>query len=557
MASQAVLGKTLVRDVYLPNLTFPDVQLGKKVTPWDLRPLLYRGGASANAREVARLIDAGKLRSPVIGRINLVQKIHEEITAALVGGRSKYTMETKIERIRQFFGWADASGHSLSSDDIATTFVHWSDHLLHRIRVVKDLSESTAYASAMAVGGILDMVLERASPLLFTTRLTKPPKRNRIRGVEADKQNLTDTFIFGHALLDIIDALHLDTLWGPLPVRIRIRTGHELEEWSGLIPPATLRRSPPKTPQQRYAVKRSNERRTAYETDRTVRTRHPLVNLRIDAELLIFIGQTGMNLAQAHQLKFQHYSYKSTIDGYEVRDYKKRRQGEVLFEIFSEYKEVFERYLAWRRKIFPNDTDGLLFPFVRKFGRAEDAPPRFDRITKSCKKLGLPFITPSQLRNTRVNWLLRRSRAPELTAELAQHSKQTLLRIYEEPSLQVAMTEINRFWQTSDPALPSPAPGVCDGAPVPMVDIPVDTPKPDCIRPSGCLWCERHRDIDSQDYVWSVASMRHLKTLAPNGFKPPQDASTNEPARHVGLTIDRLTAKLHWLSNQMNYGAVG
>jgi hypothetical protein len=36
---------------------------------------------------------------------------------------------------------------------------------------------------------------------------------------------------------------------------------------------------------------------------------------------------------------------------------------------------------------------------------------------------------------------------------------------------------------------------------------------PDCTHESGCLWCSKHRDIDSEDYVWSLASFRRLKLI--------------------------------------------
>lgn len=543
---QAAWGMPPVRDVNIPDLTFPMVKFGKSATPWDLRPLLYKGGAKALVNKTASLIDAGALGPLIVERIDLVQKIHEEIKASIVGGGSWNTAKVQIVHLRNFFGIADSSGLPMNLETVASAYVHWIDYLLNRVCVVKDISEEYIYKLGLTVGSILDKALERTSPILLTTRLINPPKRKRVRGVEADKQRLDETFAFGYALLDIADALHLEALWGPLPLRIRLRSGKEWEEWSRQMPPEKLRCSNPKNASQRYHAKKTKRARLKWESDRTLRTRYPLANLRMEAELLIFIGQTGMNLSQAHKLKATQYSYKSTINGYEVRAYKNRRSGEVLFEIFSEYKEVFERYLAWRKAVFPNDHDGLLFPLVRVGGRHEDSNPRFQRMHIICEKLGVSFITPRRLRNTRVNWLLRRSRDPDLTAEMSQHHKQTLLQIYEEPSMQSAMTEIMRFWQTTLPGMDCPAPGVCDGVPVPIVGIPAEAPKPDCIRPAGCLWCDHHRDIDNEGYVWSMASMRHLQTIALRGFRPPQEGETNEPSRHVELTIERLAVKLRW-----------
>lgn len=545
-----------MRDVRLPDLRFPDVKLGVNETPWDLRTLLYKGGAGALANKVVGMIEAGKLGSPLVERIELVEKTYEEIRAALAAGGSKETANTSITSLRGFFKWADSAGHSLSLDTVASIYVHWSDYLLHRVRVIKNMLLGTAYHLALIVGSLLDKVLERGSPIIKITRLTRPPRRRSIRGVEADKQNLQETFEFGYMLLDIMDGLSLDSLWGGLPVRIPLRTGQELVEWSGLPSPERLRWANPQNAKDRHKAKESLQLRSNYEADRTLRTRFPLANLRIEAELLFFISQTGMNLAQAHQLKIRHFSYSSTIDGYLVRDYKHRRKGEVLFEIFADYKVLFECYLAWRKAVFPDDSDGLLFPLVRKGGRAESTAPHINRVRQICRRLGTRFIPPSQLRNTRINWLLRRSGDVDLTTEQAQHTKQTLIRVYEEPSLQRTMSEVVRYWQSADPIITPPAPGICTGSPMPVDSTPLGATQPDCIRPSGCLWCEHHRDVDSLDYVWSVSSFRYVKSLELAKYHPPHKAHL--PTHPALFAIERLSDKLRWFkhSNAVRKGWV-
>jgi integrase len=154
----------------------------------------------------------------------------------------------------------------------------------------------------------------------------------------------------------------------------------------------------------------------------------------------------------------------SHLDGYQVKEYKARRGGTVLFEIFSEYKPHFERYLAWRRQLFPHSN--RLFPFIGIRGRRPDRVVDSHRLREACKGLGLPFVSPRALRNTRVNWLLRMTGDPDLTAEMAQHTKRTLLEVYERPSLQRAMVEVTRFWSEFDPHLARTlaiAPGSCAG----------------------------------------------------------------------------------------------
>ncbi len=530
----------------IPNLAFPGLRLGKRVIPMDLLPLLYLGGASARAEKVARLIASGDLGNPLPERIELVTKIHEEIDFSLKSGGATSSTIVRIRYLRDFFSFADSAGYSLSIDTVLSVYVHWTDHLIHRIRTIKNLEQLSAYNYGITVGTLLDKVFERGSSILLTTRLKSPRRKKGTLSVAKDKQSLQKTFAFGYMLLDIMDGLSFDSLWGELPVRIPLRTGQELVEWSWLVSPRHLKPKPDTAP-GRAQQKQRDKIRAKFISDRTLNTRFPLANLRIEAELLFFISQTGMNLAQAHQIRLRHFSYTSTLDGYLVRDYKHRRKGEVLFEIYPEYKAIFERYLAWRNAVFPNDLDGVLFPLIRKGGRAEDKAPNFGRIRRICKKLEMQFILPSQLRNTRINWLLRRSGDDDMTAEIAQHSKQTLVRVYEEPSLQRAMTEVMRFWQSADPVMNPPSPGVCNGLPMPVDIIPHGATQPDCARPSGCLWCEHHRDIDSLDYVWSISSFRYLKNLELAKYHPPQ--KENWPTHPALFSIERLSDKLHWFNN--------
>lgn len=534
----------------LPNLTFQGVEVGARESAWDLTYLLYHGGAAANTRRVGRMIAAGTLGKPVKERLSLVTKIHEVISGKLAGGGSMFTGINHIRCIRDLFTWAEDHDAALTLEAIQKTFVAWSDSLVHRHQIVKDLSQSSAYTKGVHAGYILDGVLNRDIPIISMTRLRMPPQRKTARGVKADKQNLAETFAFGHMLQDLCDGLPVDVvLKGKLPIRIPLRNGGEVVEWSGYPNHAAveyhLNNAPPvsKKGRRRRYHRMSLGRFNAYSSEGTLRTRYTLANRRCEAELLMFIGQTGMNFAQAHKLKLRQFFYASHLDGYQVRDRKPRRGGDVLFEIFREYKPHFERYLDWRRTLFP-ESDAL-FPLVRKGGRSFQKHPQF-ALRKTCKAIGIRFVPPQELRNTRVNWLLRRSGDSEITAAMAQHAKTTLHDVYERPSQQRAMVEITRFWAKHDPTITRtapPAPGECDGEPVPLAALPNNVKEPDCLRPSGCLWCEHHRDIDSEDYLWALACFRHLKVIEVSKWVPPRGSREVHPAEHV---IDRISEKLRW-----------
>jgi hypothetical protein len=537
-------------DLRIPDLTFPQGQLGPKETQWGLLPLLYRGGAASNAGKVARLIQSGELGEPLFERLDLVLAMHAVISGRLAGGRSQKSQEGYLDSLRTFYAWADQGDVPLTLDTAIGRYVGWTESLIHRVQVHRTLVNRSAYGTALRVGSVLGNVFERALPLIGLTRLSNPSQRKSARSVQSDKQNLSWTFAFGSLLQDICDALTVKAVWGPLPVRIPLRNGGELVEASGMKAP---RKAPRKAPadsteasKQRYQQRVAETTRLAWAEDRTLRTRYPLTNLRTEAELLMFVGQTGMNLAQAHKLRMCDFFYSSDIDGYKVGDRKNRRGGDVLFEIYREYRAHFERYLDWRREVFPNDP--RLFPFVTR-SRADTEPTQLSRMRKTCEKLGIAFVAPSVLRSTRVNWLLRRSGDADMTAEMAQHSKETLLGVYEVPSLHRTMGEAMRFWSKADPAIARTtpvAPGECDGVPTPVSNMPNDAPTPDCVRASGCLWCEHHRDIDSQDHVWALNSFRQLKVIEISKYRPPERDESQHPAQHA---VDRLSAKLRWFKN--------
>lgn len=537
-----------MHELDIPDLTFPMVQYGKQAIAWDLRPLLYLDGAGVNARKVCDQIANGTLGAPISNRLPLVEKLHEVIAGKLAEGRSRKTAESSIFSLRKFFSWSDGKGRSLTLESVESVYLDWVDHLLHRHKVVSDISESTVNRLAAQVARMLDEALDLRVGLLCKTRSRKPPSKRCVLGTQADKQNLEQTFAFGYALMDISDALSVDAIRGSLPVKIAFRTGQVIEEWSALrelnkVKAITDGYAWP------YARKTVINARAAWEADTSIRTRYPLVNMRIMAEMLIFIAQTGMNLAQAHQLKICKFRYQSHIDGYKVfRVYKGRRQGEVAFEIFSEYKAIFERYLSWHEAMFPGNDEGLLFPLVSQSGgvtgRASDVAPNFQSLQKRFKRLGICFIPPSALRKTRINWLLRFSRDPAMTAEMHAHTQETLIRNYEQPHLQVAMVEISRFHARSDPAIAPPGPGVCIKAvPKAIMGTPPEAPIPDCASPAGCLFCEHQRDIDSEDHVWSLSSYRHFKSLELASYRLATKGSA--PISAVA-TMDRVTAKLKY-----------
>lgn len=532
-----------MRKTSLPNLTFHGVNHGPRETPLDLTQLLYRGGAATDIRAVASMVLEGRFGPPLPERIPLLIKIHDVIQGTLTSGGSRFTARTSIRALRDLYTWADNNERTPTFESIENIFIEWTDYLLARQRTRGDLKTSTIAGKATAVSAILDQILDLKIGMYRSTRVPKRYNKKIVLGTQADKVKLSDSFAFGNALLDISNALTSEAIRGALPVNIHLRTGQTLEEWSGLTPASKVKYLIPGYGNSN-GRKKVKEARDRWEKDSSWKTRYPLINLRIQSEMLIFISQTGMNLAQANKLQVSKCSFQSYLDGYQVRRvYKGRRQGEIEFEIFSEYRIFFERYLQWRNEMFPDNEEGLLFPDSSPQQRALDRAPNFYAIKKRCRELGIRYIPPRELRNTRVNWLSRKSRDPALTAEMAQHTQETLIRIYDQPHHQSAVSEISRFHAISDAVCEPPGPGVCTN-PIPShINHPAKNhPKPDCLGPAGCLFCDHHRDIDDSDHVWSLASYRYYKSLELMWDRPSVKGHNDHPAF---ATIERITEKLN------------
>ena len=256
-----------------------------------------------------------------------------------------------------------------------------------------------------------------------------------------------------------------------------------------------------------------------------------------------------MNLAQAARLRRSQFRFQTDGDDMVAYVYKARRRGVAIFRAFRAYKDHFLRYLKWLDAIFPDSEGDRLFPFIYPtLIPPANHLPHFSAVQIQFKLLGIRTFLPQALRKTRVNWLLRRSRDPNLTAEMSQHTKEVLLRTYDQPHHQSASVEIMRFHRATDPAIAPPGPGLCvdlHRGPILMPGSPQEAPQPDCISPEGCLFCIHHRDVQSQDYCWKLASHRHIKALELQRYVPPV---RNQPSHPASSVIDRINQKLETIA---------
>lgn len=523
------------------DLTLRNVDYGSTESTWDLTPLLYVGGAATNIRQVNKCIEAGDLGIIQNQRLDLVIRIHETLSANLAAGYSRYTVRGKLIQLRGFYGWADKKNYHLDVANITEKYIEWTEHLNYRLRIQKNLAAKSASSLASGIGCLLEEATDLTN-ILRRSRVRKTPAKKRVLGTKADKQLVSQTFELGRFLLKICETLTIESIQQRLPVIINLEHDKKLEEWSGLKPEKEELNSETALKKPNY-LKKVLDRRERWQTDHSWRTRYPLLNLRIEAEMLIFIAQTGINLAQAHKLKVVDFRYASHNDGYIVkRAYKSRSGGEVEFEIYSEYRAFFERYIHWRKILFPKGGDDRLFPLKSPKYQSVEVAPNFERIRDRCTLLGIKYYGPRELRKTRINWLIRKSQDIALVAEMAQHTQQTLLSAYEMPHHQLAAIQITKFNSEWEKSCKAPGPGLCVNEENQQPNSVIENSlEPNCVNPAGCLFCTYQRDIESFDHVWSLKTYQRYQVEL---LTTHRSASDNREMNPVEITISRLSAKL-------------
>lgn len=488
-----------MRDI---DLTFPSYPIGTHQIPWNLKILLFKGAAGIPRKLAIYQIDEGKYGASLEDRLPLISAFHEAISSMISLGKSRDLVESSLEVLWRFFAWSDDQAAHICKETIIDIFKSWTEYLIHRSHIQKEISAMYAYRQASKMANLIAKALRfqgkrPGGSLLLQTRMRKPSVKKRVLGTQADKQNLSQTFEFGQTLTKICASLDLATVRGRLPILINISDETTLT-LAGSLMILNMDISAIKSTSVKRSAKKARAPLQDSESLFDGHKRSAILNLRIEAELLIFIAQTGMNLTQAALIEKESYRWKSNGDDLEVfRVYKGRRSGEAIFRCFKTYRKHLERYLKWLDETGFSENDKRLFPLLsRGMVPATGAKVKFTTTRPIFKKYSLRFIGPQQLRKTRVNWLLRRSGDLSLTAEQMAHEKEVLLRDYERPHHQSAAAEIVKFHSATDPAFPPPGPGICIDEchqPEKIEGMPQDAPKPDCISPEGCLFCVKQR----------------------------------------------------------------
>lgn len=519
-------------DKNLPNLTVMHRRIeSPQSSSWDLTPLAFNGGANVSKGNKNYLVKVYRL--PVVEhRVKWLVIAKEHLEGCLdIGEMASASAKNYIEKLSAFISFCDEKCISIETDsDIQDAFYTFAECQFTREQQKKvNFKQGSGYQACFPMSKLLSAITELNSIDIKSTRLKQ--KRNSRRAIsrEADKTNLEDAAKFAKFAYDICNNFEPESLNSKkLPILIKVRKELTITEinLTPVIKDDTVVSGEYTETAARYAF-----------------------NHRVAFECLMFLAMTMQNPAPTFNLRMQDFDFKPMGENYEVRAFKNRRGGEVLFKIPKPYRTSFEAYLTFIRE--HADGAGHLFPMLTHEGAYRK---RRDCDWASVKTLtidySIPFIAPRTFRKIGLNILLRLSSDEQATADHGNHGLETFRESYEFPSQQRAAVELTRFWDANDP-LEHGEPKLslfstgCTGEPVPFDDATDKLAKPDCLTPSGCMGCKNYRDEDSLVYVWNLFSFRYLKVIESSSYLDDEQKPSN-------IAIDWVNLKINWFNSSDN-----
>lgn len=476
---------------------FHQIPYTAREVPLTLQPLLWEGGAACDMRIFWKKVIDNKLGAMHESRVTLIRTIYNLLSDIVVAGGSRETLKTGVNHVRSFYKCADLYRMHPTAETALVVYCKWVKDLYERRKIDNtNGSEAGIYGAASFMASLLGEATELGRDTFVVTSGLQPPRKSSAAlGAKVDRQNFSQTKKFAEVLIDIINSISNDRCLGALPLKITFRSGLSVEHYA--------------------AAKRNASVPAAGSNillDTSPSIRYPVFNIRIEAEMLLFMSQTSMNLSEASKLKLQDFRFKEEGAFTQVYAYKGRKKGEVIFTIFKEYKPFFLNYLAFRRLINSEANSSLLFGRFPQPGNPVSRNPNPRSLIMFLKRMGVPHRPASEFRKTRQNWLARKSGNPEMASEMAQHDLETYARNYAKPHHQTAATEFAGFYARLAENRKAALGGGCvEVNPIPIASTPLEINIPDCINPALCLFCVNYKGQITYDYIWALLTFGRLK----------------------------------------------
>lgn len=512
----------------LPNLVIKHRRIDTpKSTRWNLTPCIYEGGTNINIQRANHLDEVARLPIKSNLFICMVENWKAHAEGLLDSGASVREVRNNIGSLKAFVSFADTKRERLDTvDNIRKALFKYSEHLFTRTALTQ-ITASTAYYGVARCVGFLNSTLEDLQFSMNQTRLKPKAKSRRALGRGVEKIKLNEASELANFCFELAQSFKPSTLTsGSLPILVNV----------GCL-------------QVNLTSAGGRKKQETIGKNFTQTQAYQAFNTRVSAEIMIFLAMTIQNQAPTYQIKRYKFDYKPLGEKYEVREFKARRGGEVLFKIPKPYKPYFERYIDFLDEYAPDSE--WLFPYLEKGkGFRKTTDDDTSKLRRLCLRYQVPWVPPSSFRSIGVNLLMRMASDEKTSADYAGHAVATFRQSYEFPSLQRAMIQISRFWDENDP-LTHGNPTVslfnapCNGVPMPVEDATKNLPKPDCINPTGCIGCLNFRDDDSFDYVWNLHSFRYLEIIASSSHRTKETKTAN-------IAIDWANLKINWFKTSKN-----
>jgi hypothetical protein len=515
----------------------------------DLTYFLYKGGANLHRPEAERRLLARTLGRRIARRIPFVNACYQVMSDRWEDSASFASMESDYSALSAFFEFSDGRDIDVTPDNAKETFLAWRRDLSGG-RTDGDLA-SGAYSNLSKAGRIIALALgTHTRDFLASCNVFKPSG-----GFEAKKQiDLLKAPPMVADLKNIVTSLTPQTIFGRLPLAIKFTAPDETyEHYSGLWSAEKFTKD--RKYRDRWEERITQERRESSLEDTSIYRRFPLINLRCSAEFLLFVAGSGMNMAQVIKLPLLDYRFQLFDDQYQVSGFKVRGEVEVEFAILRDYKPYFESWLKFRREMYPEDSlshsqHSLLFPTI-VMAKPNSSKFNYFNVRDLLQKMGRSFVPPQDLRQVKANFFARTSDGREVEPVALQHSQKTFARHYDKTAHPKASRELTAYFKTipnSKLLLLSAIKGSCSsgGAPEKLEIQDESAPEPDCLNPSGCLFCKNHKGISSLDYVWGLLSFRELKSDELSSYK----RAASELVAEIETVLERIQQLLDAFSSQ-------
>lgn len=483
------------------RLTFDSVTYGEERIPLTLEPCLYLNGAGCHAKNFVRCQREGSLGDVIEARRPLIYALHSILNGIVSTGRSPATLKLGVGRVRDFYTYSDSYGLNPTMANACTLYCGWVKSMYKKIKT-NGIKESGCYGAASGMATLLgDATSLGRDYFILRANLKAPKKSNDFPAI--DKQSLRVTMLFIADLMDIRESLGIDAFQKTLPVNLRLSDGTTMDLYGGL---------------NQHAKHKPHKL-----ADTAMRVRYSIYNIRAELELFLFISQTSMNLSDAAKLEAQDFKYYDVGEKFEARAYKGRKKGEVIFTAYSEYKPYFVEFLSFRKELAIGERTAKIFGKLPQPGKVVSDNPNPRALINLMKNLQRPMVVATELRKVRLNWLARRAGDPLVAAEIGQHDLSTFNRSYARPHHQTAATEWTNYFRNHAELKRAAFEGQCNGAPIPIQDIPDTIDKPNCKNQNLCIFCLNYKGIKTYSYIWSLISYKVLRererllTLKSNG----------------------------------------